>query len=133
MAKAELKTRKTGKSVAAFLDAIADEGRRKDCKTVLQMMKRATNARPAMWGENIVGFGSRPITYANGTELDWPVLSFAPRKNAVTLYILDSNPRQRALLKKLGKHTTGKCCLHIKRLSDVDLQVLEELVRQAAR
>ncbi len=130
---AEPKSRKTKQSVAAFLGAIDDDARRKDCKTVSQMMKRATNAPPAMWGQNIVGFGSRPITYANGKQLDWPVIAFAPRKNDVTLYILDGSPREQALLKKLGTHTKGKSCLHIKRLTDVDLGVLEELVEDCVK
>jgi hypothetical protein len=130
---AEPKTRPTGKNVAAFLDAIEDDRRRKDCQTVLQLMKRATKAEPILWGTSIVGFGSYCYRYASGREADWPVTGFAPRKNDVTLYIMGGFSRYDALMDKLGKYTNGKSCLHIKRLVDVDLDVLEQLVKESVK
>lgn len=128
---AELKTKKTRASVTAFLSAIPDSARRKDARTVAALLRRVTGERPALWGTNIIGFGQRKLRYASGRELDWPVAAFAPRADRITLYLTCDLARHRALLARLGKHTKGKGCLHLRRLSDVDAAVLEELVRSA--
>ncbi len=127
---AEPKTRETKASVAAFLGKIADAERRKDCRTVAAMMRRATGKPPKMWGTAIVGFGRQPLKYASGRELDWPLVAFAPRKGDLTLYL--GPPETKAdLLKRLGKHKTSKACLYIKRLADVDTKVLEAVIERA--
>lgn len=128
---AELKTKKTRASVTAFLSAIPDPERRKDARAVAALIRRVTGERPALWGTNIVGFGQRKLRYASGRELDWPVAAFAPRADRTTLYLTCDLSRHRALLARLGRHTKGKGCLHLRRLSDVDTAVLEELVRSA--
>jgi len=125
------KTRKTRASVTAFLSAIPDSERRKDARAVAALLRRVTGGRPALWGTNIVGFGRRTLRYASGRELDWPVAAFAPRADRITLYLTCDLSRHRALLARLGKHTKGKGCLHLRRVSDVDPAVLEELVRSA--
>jgi hypothetical protein len=126
---AELKTKKTDASVAAFLGKIADAGRRKDCKTVAAMMRRASGRAPKMWGTSIVGFGSRRLKYASGRELDWPPIAFSPRKGDLTLY-LGQFEKNADLLARLGKHKTGKGCLYIKQLADVDQKILETLIKK---
>lgn len=125
---AELKTKKTSASVAGFLNAIKDDQVRKDCKTVSALMQRATKAKPAMWGPAIVGFGSVHLKYATGRELDWMSTGFAPRKGNITLYVLGGYAECEPLLAKLGKHTRGGSCLHIKRLSDVHIPTLTKLI-----
>ncbi len=129
--KAELKTKRTTSSVAKFLGAIEDDERRKDCLAVAKMMKKATRAEPAMWGPSIVGFGTLHLEYASGRELDWFPIGFSPRKNDLTLYLAIGYERHPALMKKLGKHKTGKSCLYLKRLADVDLDVLRQLIEKA--
>jgi hypothetical protein len=129
---AELKTKATGESVAAFIDGIADEGRRDDCRALAKMMKRATGAAPKMWGAGIVGFGSVRLKYESGRELDWFPVGFASRKSELALYGL-LGKKSAALLSRLGKHTTGKGCLYIKRLADVNAKVLQQLIDEAAR
>ena len=101
---AEPKTKKTTASVSAFLNTIADEEARKDCKAISTMMEKAARSKPAMWGTGIVGFGSVKMKYASGRELDWPVTAFAPRKGNITLYILGAYDERDALLKTLGKY-----------------------------
>jgi hypothetical protein len=130
---AELKTKQTESSVEAFLAAISDETRRQDCLTISKMMKKATKAEPKMWGTSIVGFGNRHYKYASGREGDWFVIGFSPRKQDLTLYLAGGFSPNSALMQKLGKHKTGGTCLYIKRLADVDLGVLEELVRQSVK
>ncbi|MEV1288721.1 DUF1801 domain-containing protein [Micromonospora sp. NPDC049679] len=125
---ATLKTSRTTASVDDFLAAVPDDARRRDALTVCDLMTRVCGEPPAMWGESIVGFGSRPLRYASGRELDWPVVGFSPRKAALTLYILAGFTGYEQFLARLGKHSTGKSCLYIKRLDDVDLDVLEELL-----
>lgn len=131
MAKAELKTRKTNASVEAFLEKLSDPVQRADSKVVLAMMQKAAKAPPKLWGPAIVGFGERMLTYASGRELEWPILAFSPRKGNLTLYIMNGAKRHQVLLGKLGKHSTGKVCLYIKRLSDVDLEVLQEMIEES--
>lgn len=125
---AELKTRKTNASPKAFLDSIEDDTRRKDCAALVRIMKRVTKAQPRMWGPSIVGFGSYHYVYESGREGDWFLTGFSPRKRDLTVYIMAGFDRYDALMKKLGRHATGKSCLYLKRLDDVDLDVLEELI-----
>jgi hypothetical protein len=123
------KTRKTGASVAEFLNRIDDPRRRADCRRVAKMMRDATGKRAAMWGDSIVGFGRYTYHYASGRSGEWPIVGFSPRKNDLTLYIMPGFSTYDRLLEKLGKHRTGKSCLYLKRLADVDEAVLEELVK----
>ena len=131
MAKAELKTRPTKTSVAAFLQSIADEERRKDAKKMQAMMKKITGARPRLWGTSIVGFGTYHYQYASGREGDWMMTGFSPRKQALTVYIMNGFSRYGSLMKQLGKYKTGKSCLYIKHLSDVDADVLTRLIEKS--
>jgi hypothetical protein len=130
---AELKTKKTSASVSAFLDSVADESVRKDCRTLVQMMKKATKAQPKMWGPSIVGFGDYRYKYESGREGDWFRAGFSPRKNALTLYVMSGIPKHAELMSKLGKHKIGKGCLYIKHLSDVDMKVLEQLIERSVK
>ena len=129
MAKAELKTKETTASVTAFIneqpEAVAD-----DCRVIIKLMKMATGEEPRMWGASIVGFGRYHYKGASGREGEWMITGFSPRKANLSLYIFVGFEKEAALMKRLGKHTTGKGCLYIKRLSDVDLKVLEELIRK---
>lgn len=128
---ATLKTTPTTASVRAFLDALKDETRRKDCRTLVRMMKQATKAQPKMWGPSIVGFGTYHYRYDSGREGDWFLTGFSPRKQALTLYIMAGFSRYDALLEKLGTHKTGRSCLYVKKLADVDLAVLQRLIDQS--
>ncbi len=130
---AELKTKPTHASVTGFLAGIADAERRRDCRAVVQMMRRATNAAPRMWGPSIVGFGTYHYRYASGRAGDWFLAGFSPRKNDLTLYVMGGTSRHAALLRKLGAHKTGKACLYIKRLADVDRNVLQQLIRESVK
>ena len=129
---AELKTKKTGESVEAFTNAIVDANRRNDCISVIALMQKHTSAKSKMWGTGIVGFGDVQLKYESGRELDWFICGLASRKNALVLYglaITDST--QQSLLNKLGKCQTGKGCLYIKSLNDIDTNVLSKLIEQA--
>jgi hypothetical protein len=132
MATAELKTKATAGSVAKFLGAL-DPDRRRDCEILVRLFSRVTKAPPKMWGSSIVGFGDHHLVYESGRELDWFVAGFSPRKKDLTLYLMGRKPLDAKLAKRLGKHATGKGCLYIRRLADVDLDVLEEIARQSAR
>ena len=124
---AELKTKKTGASVTAFIAGIDDEATRKDCKTLLTLFKDVSKAKPRMWGPAIVGFGD--FRYTRGrASYDWFLAGFSPRKQSLTLYTMAGYERFPDLMAKLGKHTTGKSCLYIKRLSDVDMPTLKKLL-----
>ena len=129
----ELKTKKNNASVAAFLDGIENEKRRDDCRAVVKLMADVTGERPKMWGGSIIGFGSYHYTYASGREGDWMATGVSPRKQSLTLYIMTGFPRYDALMKKLGTYTTGKSCLYIKKLEDVDTNVLKKLVRESLK
>ncbi|MBI5652526.1 MAG: DUF1801 domain-containing protein [Chloroflexi bacterium] len=128
---AELKTKPTDASVETFLNTITDAQKRRDAFTLLKMMQRVTRMKPRMWGANIVGFGSYHYKYASGRAGDWFLVGFAPRQQNLTLYIMPGFERYAGLMQKLGKHTTGKSCLYIKQLDDVDLAVLAELIAQS--
>ena len=125
------KTKKNSASVEGFLQSVENEKRRADSLVVLDLMKEVTNEEPAMWGTSIVGFGSYHYKYANGREGDWMKVGFSPRKQNMTLYIMDGFGSYDSLLQNLGKYRTGKSCLYINKLEDVDQTVLRELVRQS--
>ena len=133
MAKAEVKTKVNNASVTDFLNGVADEQKRNDCFEVLKMMKQVTREEPKMWGASIVGFGSYHYKGKSGRESDWMLTGFSPRKQNLTLYLMGGFDGHAALLKKLGKFTTGAGCLYIKRLDDVDKKVLKELVQVSVR
>jgi hypothetical protein len=130
---AELKTKPTQVDVLDFLGKLSDDQRRNDCLVVLELMKAATGADPLMWGASIVGFGRYQYRYESGRTGEWPVIGFSPRKNDLTLYIMPGFDRYESLLARLGKHKTGKSCLYLKRLSDVDLVVLKELIEESVK
>jgi hypothetical protein len=125
---ADNKTKPTKLSVAAYIDSLTDETKRADAKAFVKLMQSATGEKPNMWGPSIVGFGSYHYTYESGREGDMPIVGFSPRKAANVLYGLMGSSDAGALLARLGKHTTGKGCLYIKKLADVDHKVLEGLV-----
>lgn len=128
---AELKTKPTGASVAAFLRSVDDDQRRRDAREVVTMMKEITGKRPKLWGTSIVGFGTYHYKYKSGREGDWPVTGFSPRKQNLAIYIMPGFSRYAALMKKLGKYKTGKSCLYLKRLDDVDGKVLRQLITRS--
>jgi hypothetical protein len=130
---AELKTKVTNASVSDFIAKIPDEDRRQDCLTVVDIMKRASKAEPRMWGPSIVGFGDYRYKYPNGREADWFPIGFSPRKDNLTLYLVGGVEPHAALLAKLGKHKTGKGCLYLKRLSDVDTTILRQVIEAALK
>lgn len=130
---AEMKTRPTRSSVTAFLNGIEDEQRRKDCGTVARIMKRVTKATPRMWGSSIVGFGQYHYKYASGREGDWFVTGFSPRKGDLTVYITSGFEGHQDLMRRLGKHRTGRSCLYINKLADIDLDVLTALIEKSVR
>ena len=122
------KTTRNDADVGAFIDAVGDETKRHDSRAVIRMMQQATGARPRMWGSSIVGFGRYRFKYDSGREGEWMLCGFSPRKQSLVLYIMPGFKSYDNLLKKLGKHSTGKSCLYIRRLVDVDQAVLQELI-----
>lgn len=128
---AELKTKVNKASVDKFLHSIKEEKKRADSFTVLELMKQLTKAEPRMWGSSIVGFGSYHYKYASGREGDWFLTGFSPRKQNLTLYVMPGFDQYDSLLSKLGKFKTGKACLYINKLEDVDLPTLRALVTQS--
>ena len=130
---AELKTKVNNASVDKFLKGIQDERVREDCYKIMDIMQKATKAEPKMWGTSIIGFGSYHYKYASGREGDWMLTGFSPRKQNLTLYIMPGFEEYDSLMKDLGKHTTGKSCLYIKKLEDIDTKVLKKLVAQSVK
>jgi hypothetical protein len=128
---AELKTKVNDASIAEFLDSIDDETKRKDTNTILEMMQKASKSEPKMWGSSIIGFGFYHYVYASGREGDWFLIGLSPRKQNITLYVLGGWEYNAPLLAKLGKHSMAKGCMYIKRLSDVNLTVLEQLIDES--
>ncbi len=133
MAKYELKTKATPVSVADFIEAVADERQRDDAKKITAMMERLSGHKPKMWGPSIIGFGSYHYKYDSGHEGDMARIGFSPRKANTVLYLLDGFDGHAELMEKLGKHKTGKSCLYIKRLSDIDEGVLEQLCLESLK
>jgi hypothetical protein len=128
---AELKTKVTKASVEKFIEGIKDERKRQDCYGLLKIMKKATKAEPKMWGTSIIGFGDYHYTYASGREGEWFVAGFSPRAQNLTLYMMGGFDQE--VLKRLGKYKTGKGCLYINKLEDVDLKVLNELIAKSVK
>ena len=129
---AENKTKKTATDVPAFLGGIDDEKRRADAEALCAIMQDLTGEAPAMWGSSMIGFGKHHYVYESGREGDTFVVGFAPRKTSLVLYLNDGFEGREALLGRLGKHTTGKGCLYVKRLADVDEGALRELIADSA-
>jgi uncharacterized protein DUF1801 len=128
---AELKTKETTESVTAFIEKIADKGRREDCLAVIDIMRAVTKEEPKMWGSSIVGFGRYHYKYESGREGEWMITGFSPRKGDLTLYLMGGLDKVTDLMQRLGKYKTGKGCLYIKKLADVDVSVLRKLVTKS--
>lgn len=127
----DLKTKKTKASVRSFIDNIEDEQKRKDANELLKLMRKVTGKRATMWGDSIIGFGEYHYKYKSGREGDWPVTGFSPRKQNISIYIMPGFSRYKKQLAKLGKHKHSVSCLYIKRLSDIDVEILEAIVRDS--
>jgi hypothetical protein len=125
---AEVKTKPTKQSVAAFLKTVTDSQKREDAATVISIMREATKCAPVMWGSSIIGFGSYTYKYSTGREGDWPIVGLSPRKQNLVVYIMPGFAEYGRLLAKLGKHKTGSSCLYIKRLADIDIPTLKKLI-----
>jgi hypothetical protein len=132
MARAELKTKENTASVDDFINK-QPESVAADCRTIMDMMKRATGEQPKMWGASIIGYGKYHYKGASGREGEWFITGISPRKANLSIYIIAGFEKAGPLLEKLGKHSTGKGCLYIKRLSDVDQKVLEELIAMGVK
>ena len=130
---AEAKTRPTEQSVKDFIAGLPDAQTRADCSTIAKLMGDATKSKGVMWGSSIAGFGTKKIKYAGGKEADWPLMGFSPRKQNLTLYVMSGEDSHAELLSKLGKHSTGKGCLYIKRLSDIELPTLKKLINASVK
>jgi len=128
---AELKTRPTDASVPEYLAAIEDPKRRADCEALVTLMREATGAEPVLWGPSIIGFGGYQYTYPDGRTMDWFPLGFSPRKQELALYLVGGLEQHSERLAQLGKYKTGKGCLYIKRLADIDVPTLRALLAQA--
>jgi len=130
---AEYKTKPTNLSVTSFINSIQDEKKRRDVRKVAAMMREATGSRAKMWGSNIVGYGQYHYKYDSGREGDFMITGFSPRKQALTLYVIPGFGHFESLMNKLGKYKTGRSCLYIKRLSDVDEKVLKRLIASSVK
>lgn len=128
---ADIKTKVNEASVDEFLNTVADEQKRQDCVEIIKIMQQVTKQAPKMWGSAIIGFGSYHYKYESGREGDMPQIAFSPRKQSITFYIGVGDDADNPLLKKLGKYTTAKVCLYIKKLADVDRNVLQELIAES--
>ncbi len=133
MAKSTNKTQPTSLSVSDFIAQVESEQKRKDCLAIAEMMQEATEAEPKIWGDSMIGFGVYHYKYASGREGDWFLTGFAPRKQNISLYIMAGFKRYEELMAKLGKYKTGKSCLYINKLDDVDVAVLKELIKLSAQ
>ena len=130
---AVIKTKETTSSVKDFIDAIQDEEKGKDSLLLIELLQKATKEKPKMWGSSIIGFGNKRYkSPATGREVDWFKIGFSPRKANLTIYLIDMQ-QHAAALKKLGKHKTGGGCLYVRRLADVDIKVLEEMINASAK
>jgi len=125
---AELKTKLNDGSVGDFISSIEDPVRRADCLKITDLMQKLTGEPPRMWGDSMVGFGTYHYKYASGREGDWFLVGFSPRKQNLTLYLMSGFKQTESLLMKLGRYKTGKSCLYIKKLDDIDLDVLKEMI-----
>lgn len=130
---AENKTKQTKASVDKFINSIKEETEREDCYKIIKLMKSITKEEPKMWGPSIIGFGSYHYKYASGREGDMCITGFSPHKQNISLYLMGGFEKQKTQLKKLGKHKTGKGCLYIKTLNDVDVKILKEMIVQSVK
>ena len=130
---AELKTQPNDQRVEDFLNSVADDTKLQDSFTILELLKQETGLEPVMWGDSIIGFGTYHYKYASGRQGEWFLTGFSPRVRNLTLYIMSGFDEYDDLLNKLGKHSTGKSCLYIKQLADIDLEVLKELVDKSVQ
>lgn len=131
---AEIKTKPTAASVDEFINAVPDEQKRKDSFTILEMMRKATGEEPALWGSSIIGFGNvRYKSPKTGREVDWLRIGFSPRKANISLYLTMDIKKHGDALEKLGKHKTGVGCLYINKLADVDIKVLEGMIKTSVK
>ena len=128
----ENKTKPTGDDIIQFLESVENKRRKDDSFEVLKLMQEVTDKEPTLWGTSIVGFGSHHYKYESGREGDMPIVGFSPRKQSLTLYIMAGFEAYEDLMSKLGKHTTGKSCLYIKNIEDIDQDVLRKLVSLSA-
>ena len=124
----ELKTQPNDLNVEEFLDSVEPESKRDDAREVLKIMQNVTGEKPVMWGESIVGFGKYKYVYESGREGEWMLTGFSPRKQSLTIYLMSGFDNMGDLVEKLGKHKSSVSCLYIKRLSDIDKEVLEEMI-----
>lgn len=127
----DMKTRPTRRSVRAFINAVEHPGRREDCQTLLPLFEKITGSKATMWGDKIIGFGSYHYRYASGREGDWPITGYSPGKQQLTIYVMPGFDNYQSLLDRLGRHRTGKSCLYLGRLANIDLAVLEQLVKRS--
>lgn len=128
---ADLKTKENDASVSRFLDTVENEGKRKDCYALMKLMEKITGEQPRMWGTTIVGYGQYHYKYASGREGDWFRVGFSPRKQNISLYMMCGVEENKALLDKLGKYKNGKSCLYVNKLADVDIKILEKLIKKS--
>lgn len=127
----ELKTKKNNASVAEFLKKIDDRQKRTDCRKIATMMRNATGKKAKMWGSSIIGYDSYEYVYKTGKSASWPITGYSPRAQNISIYVMPGFSRFKSLLSKLGKHKTGKSCLYIKRLADVNESVLNQLIGES--
>ncbi|MEO9475557.1 MAG: DUF1801 domain-containing protein [Cyclobacteriaceae bacterium] len=127
----DLKTKPTEESVVAFLNSVENETRRKDAFRIHELMTAITGEKATMWGPGIVGYGTYHYIYKTGREGDWLLTGFSPRKQSLSLYIMSGFSRYDDLLAQLGKHKTGVSCLYINKLSDIDMDVLSEMIKES--
>ena len=128
MASTENKTQPTEQSVESFLDSVEDERKRVDCYTLLELIGEITGDKPVMWGSSIIGFGTYHYKYASGREGDFMVTGFSPRKRNLTIYVMPGFDQYEQMLSRLGKYKTGRSCLYVNKLADVDMDILRELL-----
>ena len=130
---AEIKTKPTGSDVEEFISKVPDEQKRKDSLVLIKLMQKASGEKPVLWGSSMIGFGKHRYKSPNtGREVDWFRIGFSPRKANISLHLVTSMEKQAPLLKKLGKHKTGVGCLYINKLEDVDVKILEEIIKNSA-
>lgn len=130
---AELKTKLNDGSVVDFINSVSDTKKREDSFIIIDLMKKVTKAEPKMWGDSIIGFGSRRFKYTSGRKLDWFLTGFSPRKQNLTFYIMSGFDEYNELVKNLGKYKTSKACLYVKKLEDIDMKVLKEMIKLSVK
>ena len=130
---AELKTRPNNQNVDDFLQTVSDPAKREDCQSVLDIMKQITQQEPKMWGDSMVGFGNYHYQYTSGREGNWFLTGFSPRKQSLTIYIMSGFDQFDPLMSQLGKYKNSKSCLYVKKLDDIDLGILKELIAESIK